>query len=281
MTQGVLIFAQNNAEVDYTRMAIFSAKRIKKFLGVPVSIVTDNRDYLIKTYGTEAEVFDQIIDIQSPVVQKKQFHDGSMSSKLLEWKNFSRSDAYDITPYDETLILDADYMVATDHLSKLWDSPHDLMMFKDSYDLAQWRDTSAFTYLNQYSIPFYWATVVYFRKSSATASFFKLVQHIRENWGYYKILYSLDSFMFRNDFAFSIAAHVLNDGRDLGAVAQIPGKMYYTLDKDLLMKCDDTSFTFLLEKEKHHGEYTAMKVSNLDMHIMNKYSLARLIDEQQ
>ena len=280
MTRGVLIFAQNNAEVDYAKMAIFAANRVKKHLDVPVSIVTDNRDYLVSTYPEESKVFDQIIDIESPIAQRKQFHDGSLTSKVLEWKNFSRSDAYDVTPYDETIIIDADYIINTNHLGKLWGSHNDLMMFRNSYDLAQWRDVTAFEYVNQFSIPFYWATVVYFQKTSAVSAFFKLVQHIRTNWNYYKILYSLDSHTFRNDFAFSIAAHILNDSRDLDAVAQIPGKMYYTLDKDLLVKCEDDSFTFLLEKEKYHGEYTAMKVSNLDVHIMNKYSLARLIDEQ-
>lgn len=280
MTRGVLIFAQNNAEVDYTKLALFLAERVTHFLKVPVSLVTDNREYLINTYGDRSNIFDKIIDVSSPVTQKKQFYDGSLSSKSLEWKNFSRSDCYDLTPYDETLVIDADYILASDHLNKVWGSHHDLMLFKDSYDLAGWRDDTAFQYINQYSIPFYWATVFYFRKTSSTEAFFKLIQHIRVNWNYYKSLYSLDSSKFRNDFAFSMAIHVLNDSQDLDFVGLIPGKMYYTLDRDLLIKGTDSSFTFLLEKEMYHGEYTALKIKNLDVHIMNKYSLTRFIDEQ-
>lgn len=279
MSRGVLIFAQNNADVDYTRIAIFAAERVQKFLNVPVSIVTDNRDYLFKAHGEKANIFDQIIDTDPQVSQNKRFYDGSVSSKVLTWKNFARSDCYDITPYDETLVIDADYIIASSNLSKIWDSPHDLMIYRNSYDLSQWRDNSAFKYLNQHSIPFYWATAFYFQKTERTKAFFKLIQHIRQNWYYYRVLYSIDSLAFRNDFAFSMAIHILNNSLDADSVPSLPGKMYYTLDRDLLIKAEDNAFTFLLEKQSYNGEYTAMKVKNLDMHIMNKYSLSRYINE--
>jgi hypothetical protein len=225
-------------------------------------------------------VFDQIIDTDPEVFQNKRFYDGSVSSKVLTWKNFARADCYDITPYDETLVIDADYIIASDHLSKIWNSPHDLMIYRTSYDLAQWRDNSAFKYLNQHSIPFYWATAFYFQKTERTKAFFKLIQHIKQNWYYYRVLYSIDSLAFRNDFAFSMAIHIMNNSSDADAVASLPGKMYYTLDRDLLTNADDNAFTFLLEKQSYNGEYTAMKVKNLDIHIMNKYSLSRYINEQ-
>ena len=34
----------------------------------------------------------------------------------------------------------------------------------------------------------------------------------------------------------------------------------------------------LVEKKNYNGEYTAVKTSNLDVHVMNKYSLTRCID---
>lgn len=280
MSRGVLIFAQNNADVDYTKIAIFAANRVKQFLNVPVSLVTDNKTYLLETHGAKAEVFDKIIDIESHESQNKQFYDGSLTTKTLAWKNFSRSDCFDLTPYDETLVIDADYIVSSANLNNVWTSPHELMMFRSSYDLAGWRDNSSFTYLNQYSIPFYWATVFYFRKTEVTQSFFRLIKHIKDNWAYYKLLYSIDSNMFRNDFAFSIAAHMFNDGQDLDFVNTIPGKMYFSIDRDLLVDIDNSKITFLVEKESYNGEYTAIKTNNLDIHIMNKYSLARYIDEQ-
>jgi hypothetical protein len=279
MTRGVLIFAQNNPDIDYTKIAIFAAERVKKFLNVPVSIVTDNSDYLFETHKDKAKIFDKVIDISTPMSQNKLFFDGTVSSKILPWKNFTRSDCFNVTPYDETIVIDADFIINSDHLNKVWDSPHDLMLFRSSYDLSQWRDTSYFNYINNYSIPFYWATVFYFKKSEITRSFFTIIQHIRSNWQYYRLLYAVDAETFRNDFAFSMAIHIMNDHADTEFINALPGKLYYTLDRDILLKTDENSMTFLLEKEGHGGEYTAMKVKNLDIHVMNKYSLARYIDE--
>ena len=39
--KGALIFARNNAQIDYIKQARFSAQRIRKHLDIPTSIVTD------------------------------------------------------------------------------------------------------------------------------------------------------------------------------------------------------------------------------------------------
>ena len=280
MTRGVLIFAQNNSDIDYTQMAIFSARKVKQHLNVPVTLVTENREYLIENYSSDVEVFDSIIDVASEFSQKKQFNDGSISSKMLHWKNFSRSDCYDISPYEETLVIDADFIINSNNLDKIWDNEYDFAIYKDSYDLAHWRDVTAFTYLNQYSVPFYWATVFYFKKTSTTEAFFKFIQHIRKNWTYYRLLYSIETKAFRNDFAFSIAIHLFNGGIDSTFARPLPGKLYYTLDKDLLHTIEDSTMQFLVEKQQKHGEYTLLKTNKLDVHVMNKYSLSRYINEQ-
>jgi hypothetical protein len=279
MSKGVLLFAQNNAEIDYIQLAISAAQRIHKFLNVPVTLITDNRDYLVKTYPDKVDVFDSIIDIKTNLSQKRHFHDGSITVNVLAWNNFTRADAFDIRPYDETLIIDVDYLINSQVLNAVWGSDDDMSIYKSSYDLAQWRDVSSFQYINQYSIPFYWATVFYFKKTAASQSFFKIIQHVRQNWSYYRMLYSIESKTFRNDFAFSIAIHLLNNNSAGNTVSNLPGKLYYTVDKDLLVGVKDTTLTFLLEKEKYHGEYTLLQTNKLDVHVMNKYSLARNINE--
>ena len=55
--------------------------------------------------------------------------------------------------------------------------------------------------------------------------------------------------------------------------------MNYILDRDILVKIKDNSFQFLVEKKNYTGEYVATKTVGLDMHIMNKYSLTRCLDE--
>lgn len=278
MSRGVLIFAQNNPEMDYIKLAMFAAKRIQNFLEVPVSLVTDSKDYLISSQPTAQIVFDKIIDTWYDTDQVKKFHDGSMYEKNLKWNNFTRADCFNLTPYKETLVLDADYIISSKNLSKIWESQQDFLIYRKSYDLAQWRDTSSFTYINEHAVPFYWATAFYFKKTSTNSAFFRLVKHIRENWAYYRILYLIDSPTFRNDFAFSIAIHIMNGSIDNFSFGGLPGKLYYTLDRDILLDITDTSIKTLIEKEKYHGEYTLAKSNNLDLHVMNKFSLSRYID---
>jgi hypothetical protein len=278
MTKGVLIFAQNNPEMDYAKLAVYAAKRVKQYLDVPVSIATDAKQWLIDSQPEAESIVDKIIDIWYQTDQTKKFNDGSLYSRNVKWNNFIRGDCFDLTPYDETLVIDSDYIISTTNLSKIWNTQADFLIYKDSYDIAQWRDTKSFQYFNQYAIPFYWATVFYFKKNFITESFFVLIKNIRENWSYYRTLYLIDSPLFRNDYAFSIAIHMMNGSIDNFAFESLPGKLYYTLDSDILLDIKDDKFQILLEKEKFHGEYTLSKTSNLDMHIMNKFSLARYID---
>lgn len=276
MTRGVLIFAQNNSEIDYAKISLFAAEQVKKHLNVPVSLITDSKDWLLQSQPKAEEVIDQFITTWTETQQTKRFYDGTLASKTLVWKNLNRSDCYELTPYDETLVIDSDYIINSNNLSKIWNNVNDFLIYQDSFDLAQWRDDRSFRYLNQYAIPFYWATAFYFKKTKENQAFFDLVKHIKQNWSYFRALYTIDSTVFRNDFAFSIAIHMM--GSDFAK--SLPGKMNYTLDRDVLIDIEDTTLKFLVEKQNYAGEYIATKTKNLDMHVMNKYSLARYLNKE-
>jgi len=276
MTRGVLIFAQNNSEIDYAKISLFAAEQVKRHLDVPVSLITDSKDWLLQSQPRAEDVFDQFITTWTETQQTKRFYDGTLASKTLTWKNLNRSDCYDLTPYDETLVIDSDYIINSSNLSKIWNNVNDFLIYQDSFDLAQWRDDRSFRYLNQYAIPFYWATAFYFKKTQENQAFFDLVKHIKQNWGYFRALYNIDSTVFRNDFAFSIAIHMM--GTDFAM--PLPGKMNYILDRDILVDIVDTTLKFLVEKKSYSGEYIATKTKNLDMHVMNKYSLTRYLNKE-
>ena len=109
-------------------------------------------------------------------------------------------------------------------------------------------------------------------------SFFILLDHIKDNWIYFRTLYTVDSPTFRNDIAFSIAIHIMN-GKSNGEFAvELPGKMTFTSDKDYLISTNGNTMKFLIEKENYFGEYTAVNTKGLDVHVMNKYSLSRYIN---
>jgi ribulose bisphosphate carboxylase small subunit len=142
-------------------------------------------------------------------------------------------------------------------------------------DLAGWRNTDEFERVNMFSIPFYWATAFIFEKNNTNQAFFDLVAYIKTNWNYYRMLYNIDSMLFRNDYAFSIAIHIMG-GENF--VTELPGTMTYTKDTDLLVDITDNQMQFLLEKKDYIGEYIAAKTQGLDIHVMNKFSLSRYID---
>jgi hypothetical protein len=163
-------------------------------------------------------------------------------------------------------------------LKKAFDREYDIQLYKNSFDLAGWRNKSEFERINQYSIPFYWATVFFFRKTPITKTFFDLISYIKLNWLYFRMLYSIDSEMYRNDFAFSIAINIMNGKTNGEFVTELPGTMTYCTDRDILIKIDDNKVKLLIEKEDRYGEYMAAKATGIDIHVMNKVSLIRFID---
>lgn len=273
MKRGVLIFAQNNSEIDYAKIAIFAASRVKEYLDVPVTIVTDSKDWILKSYPNAEELVN-FISLNTDVKQTKKFYDGTLFSKTLIWKNLSRVNAFDLTPYDETLVIDSDYIISSNILSNVWGAKNDFLVYRDSVDLSFWRDSQSFKFINQYSIPFYWATVFYFKKKSNVESFFTFIEQIQKNWNYFRHLYNIDSSVYRNDFAFSIALNLFGDN----FFSNLPGKMNFTLDRDLLIDIKKNKMKFLVEKKNYIGEYTPIKTEGLDVHVMNKFSLLRCID---
>jgi hypothetical protein len=276
MTTGALIFAQNNKVVDYVKLAVFAASRVDQYLGIPVSLVTDDSIWLEKNYPDHK--FSSVIQLEhATMAQSRRFNDGTIASNFVEWKNWTRSQVYDLTPYDRTLVLDSDYVLNSKVLKTALDNDHDFQIYRDSFDLALERDTRDFVRINPYSVPFYWATVFIFNKTALTESFFVLVEYIKNNWIYFRTLYNINAQTYRNDFAFSIAIHIMN-GKTAGDFAtELPGKMVYISDRDLLLDAKEDKMNFLVQKHKFYGEYTAVKTSGIDIHVMNKFSLSRYI----
>jgi len=281
MTKGVLVFARNNSQIDYVKQAYYMATRVQKFLNIPVSIVTDNSDYLKKTFSDHESVFDKIIDTGfTDTYTLKRYNDGTLAGRQLEFKNDTRTLAYNLTPYDETLLLDSDFLVNNDVLNNCFSSNKDFLIYKDAYDLANFRDYSEFDYVSDTSVPFYWATCVFFRKTVSNKIFFDLLQHIQQNWFHYNSIFQINSSVYRNDHAFSIAIHIMNGYQQGTFAGKMPGKLFYTTDKDILHEINDRTFLFLIEKENYLGEYTPIRFKNHNIHIMNKFSLGRIIDKE-
>ena len=278
MSKGVVVIARNNSNIDYVKQAVFLAKRVKKYLNLPTSIITDNITYLQDTFPLDT--FDNVIELKWDESRNmRNFFDGGLSSKSDNFKNNSRSDVYDLTPYDETLLLDSDYVINNDLFLSCFDSEQDLLLYKESYDLNDTRNPKEFEYISDSGCEFYWATCVFFRKTPVNQMFFELIKHIKDEWNHYRRVYQIQSQLFRNDFAFSIAVHICNGFNKGNFVGKMPGKLYYTTDQDILWNMENENMMFLLAKKDYLGEYLPVRTKKLNMHVMNKFSLGRVIDE--
>ncbi len=134
MTKGVLLFANNNEQVDYVKQAIFCAKRVKKYTNLDVTLVTDSSEQL-EQYKFYTKYIDKIITVPKAIEsQQKKFFDGE-SYIYATWKNFSRTTCYDITPYDQTLVIDTDFILGSSSILKCFDTPHDFLINRYAFDL--------------------------------------------------------------------------------------------------------------------------------------------------
>lgn len=274
MSKGILVFAYNNRSVDYVKQAAYLAKRAKQYLNLPTSIVTEDVEYAQQW----KELFDEIIYCKSTAITAKTYNNGTMAKQKLTFKNDTRPKAYDLTPYEQTLLLDTDYIIADTAFANCFDGPNEFMIYKDAHDVAGFRDYSEFKRISDVGVDFYWATCVYFRKTQTTQVFFNLLKHIQNHWTHYRQIYRLETPVYRNDHVFSIAIHIMNGFMQGDFAKKMPGKMYYITDKDILHRLADDEFVLLLEKEKYLGQYTLANFKGRSLHVMNKFSLMENID---
>jgi len=294
MSKGVLVFARNNAQIDYCKQAVFLAKRVKQFLDLPTTIVTDSTEFLLTEYPDAKEIFDKIISIvwkedqltEDTTLSKTEnhgirtFNDGGLVEKKLQFKNETRTLAYELSPYDETLILDTDVVLCNDSFKHCFDQAHDFLIYDNSYELIEVDREGIFDRVSDTSVKFYWATCVFFRKTETNKIFFDLLQHIQENWKHYDRIFQINTPYYRNDYSFAIAIHIMNGYQKGDFAKPMPGKLYFATDKSICWSIDNNSILMLLEKQGFRGEYTLMRIKDANLHVMNKFSLNRCIDEQ-
>jgi len=154
------------------------------------------------------------------------------------------------------------------------------LLYKDATHVGIHNGTSEFLRVSDTSVDFYWATVFFFRKTKETKIFFDLIKHISKNYMHYRSMYQFRTTVFRNDFAFSIAIHIMNGYQQGDFAGKLPGTKFYSIDKDVLFDIVDDEIKILVQKTNRLGEYTAVKLKGSNCHVMNKFSLERIIDNQ-
>jgi len=261
MTQGVVIFAFNNPAVDYVAMATWSAKRIHQHLNLPVTLITDN--------ATASSVFDRVIVVEPRSATSKWFHEFDSN---LPWHNANRIDAFELSPYDQTVVLDSDYVVASNQLLTLFDSGQDFLVHRWAVDITDSQNYRRNNYFGRHSMPMSWATVLYFNRSNTAEAIFEMMSRIKHNWAHYRNLYGVADLTYRNDFAVSIAASVI-----YGYQANYPSIPWNLLNVEpthCIQQIDNDIFRIDFE---HQQKLRYITVGNCDFHAMNKKSLGEIV----
>lgn len=275
MSNGIIIFAHNSKSVDYGLMSIISGGLAKKYLNHPVSLITDTStvDWLkhSNVYDKAVSIFDQIILTEAPETTNVRVLNDGIQSSTVPFKNSNRASAWDLTPYDVTLMIDSDFLIFSDNLNNFWNVNEDVLISTGMLDMIGNRVGVLDKRVSDTGIKMYWATTVMFRKNQQSRIFFDLVNHVKNNYEFYSDIFRFNSKQYRNDISFSIAKHIL-DGFSERSVNGLP-PILTTIDKDVLFEIDNLQrCKFLLYDAV---DFIPASISNRDVHIMNKQSIIR------
>jgi hypothetical protein len=260
MTTGALIFAFNNGHIDYLAMAEWAARNIRRHLNIPVAVVTDR---------ATACNFDQVIIADSPCDNARWFDD---YATRMPWNNYLRTNAYELTPWDQTLVLDADYVVASNQLQIVIDTEQDFLAHRRAYDITGCNTVEGLNYFGDNHMPMWWATVMMFRKGKHAELIFSAMQMIRDNWAHYRNLYKNTTPTYRNDHALSIALGIVN-GHTLNHPA-IPWPLASLIPGHALTQLDPDRYRIDFVNTENKSRWIEIQQ---DFHAMGKQQLGAIV----
>ena len=194
MKQGVLLFCFDTEHTRYHKILERCVRLVKKNISKNITVVT-NFDTFRK---------------MSPM--------GFIEYKLIEpelgntlngkaWNNIDRHMAYELSPYDTTLVMDIDYFCFSDNLKNLFNTEYDFLVPDTAHDLS---GRNSFNQRRWSMIPMVWATVLLFKKNDKVRKIFDTVKYIKKNYSYFTEMYRIYSKNLRNDYLFAMALQQIN-----------------------------------------------------------------------
>ena len=265
MSKGVVLFAHNNEKTDYYKMAVYTARRVNRFLELPVTIITDSNT--LSTSNTSDYTFDNTRVIDA---------DKSNRRGKMAWINKGRYAVYHLTPYDDTLVLDADYMINSTKLLDTFNQPSDFVCYQNSRYLLEDIPNEI---MSVQSLSIYWATVMRFTKNSRTHEIFKMIEMVQDNYEHYADLHKFMPYQYRNDYALTIALRTVNSHLD-NRQDSIPGKLNHVGYKSWVERISDTSYKIssdIVMDQRRRTQY--IQLNDYDFHMINKNNFMELMND--
>jgi hypothetical protein len=166
--------------------------------------------------------------------------------------------AFDLSPWDRTLLIDADYFVMSNRLKKLQKTNLGFACYTQAHDI---RTTQAIdVWAGQRRMA--WATVCWFDRSQYAQNVFDMWKHVVKNWTYYNLINDFGKPGLRNDHALTIALETVNGHRSV--FPTIPGSLpTVVLDTKLYDIRPDGTVLFAV-----NDKFSMIK--NQDIHVVDK-----------
>jgi hypothetical protein len=252
-SRGLLAFAYNVDTIDYVSIAESTLSLASKQLNLPYTLITD------RELKNDLHTMRHDVD----------------TGEFIKWRNVGRHHAYELSPYEETLVIDVDYLILDNNLNKIFDIDWDYLLARNSHALtAQWPGT-----MGANSLPYVWATVFAFRKTARAKRYFDLIGRIQRNYAYYCALFNVDGRNYRNDYAFAIADTILNGYTVVkksipGSILAVDQSIQSMTVKDKHIVVKDKNKSYVLPRTNLHVMSKAYLQSNdfkiLVSHLINE-----------
>lgn len=271
MTKGYLILAQNSGEDNYVRMAYalaLSIKATQSEVNQVAIAVTEPFDDKYK------KAFDHIIDVP--------WLDHAANSN---WKIENKWKYYYMTPFDETVVLDADMLFPRD-ISSWWD----ILSEKEIWITDKPRtfkgeiitSTKYRTTFVSNNLPNVYTAFMYFKKTSLTAELFKLVEIIFQNWErfYYEYMDETRPRNLSGDVAYALAIKILGvENECFGNLDTVPSFVHM---KSFLQNVDEKFLSEDWTKNipTYFSEDCTFKIGNYEQYLPFHYHIKTWLTDE-
>ena len=286
---GVCMFAYNNKEIDYAKLAVIAALHVKANMkNNKVALICDQGTAGYIEHGIEKRLvnaaFNYIIidEIDDNIKNTRVHHDSPWYTFSAPFKNHNKHKIFEYSPFDRTLLIDIDYFISNSNLDAVFETDAPLSMYNHALNLEFKVPHQDEVRLQPYGVDMWWSTVVYFDKSDFCKLFFDLWGHIRDNYDFYKFRYGFPGTLYRTDYAVSIAIHILNGMMDNDSLVQtLPGKFMRYMDQkdDLVEVQGKNKLLFLSNNREENWKDLLVQCTNENVHLMNKKAIERHADK--
>jgi len=244
MSKGVLLFCFDTQDTKYHKILERCVELVKKNLKVPITVITN------------FETFKKMLPMG--FVNYK-FIEPERGNKLggKDWNNVDRHLAYELSPYDTTMVLDIDYFCFTDNLTQCFHTDYDFLVPDRAYDLT---GKNSFDLRKWSMIPMVWATVLLFKKNDKVKKIFETVKYIKKHYQYFNAMYRIHGKNLRNDYLFAMALQQING---FIGYEKLPFALPTLPRNCKILTMTNTGITW-----KDHN--TIGYVENQDVHVLNK-----------